>query len=48
MVRINCSAIPEHLMESELFGYERGAFAGAMKTEEGPDRAGSRRNRVLG
>ena len=27
--------IPEHLMESELFGYERGAFAGAMKTKKG-------------
>ena len=35
MVRINCSAIPEHLMESELFGYERGAFAGALKTKKG-------------
>lgn len=35
MVRINCGAIPEALMESELFGYERGAFAGAMKTKKG-------------
>ena len=35
MVRINCGAIPENLMESELFGYERGAFAGAMKTKKG-------------
>lgn len=35
MVRINCSAIPENLLESELFGYERGAFAGAMKTKKG-------------
>ena len=35
MVRINCGAIPEHLMESELFGYERGAFAGALKTKKG-------------
>ena len=35
MVRINRGAIPEHLMESELFGYERGAFAGAMKTKKG-------------
>ena len=31
MVRINCGAIPENLLENELFGYERGAFAGAMR-----------------
>lgn len=31
MVRINCGAIPENLMESELFGYERGAFAGRSR-----------------
>ena len=35
MVRINCGAIPENLLESELFGYEKGAFAGALKTEKG-------------
>ena len=35
MVRINCGAIPENLLESELFGYERGAFAGALKTKKG-------------
>lgn len=35
MVRINCGAIPENLLENELFGYERGAFAGAMRTKKG-------------
>jgi len=34
-VDINCAAIPETLMESELFGYERGAFTGAVSSKKG-------------
>src|SRR6202158_4298070 len=35
LIRINCDAIPKDLMESELFGYERGAFTGAVTSKPG-------------
>jgi DNA-binding NtrC family response regulator len=34
-VKINCAAIPKDLVESELFGYEKGAFTGAMQSRKG-------------
>jgi DNA-binding NtrC family response regulator len=34
-VRVNCSALPENLVESELFGYEKGAFTGATTSQKG-------------
>ena len=34
-IDVNCAALPEHLVESELFGFEKGAFSGARRCQAG-------------
>src|SRR5947208_8324219 len=43
-IAVDCGAIPDTLIESELFGYEKGAFTGAHQRKEGQDRKSTRLN----
>ena len=46
LVKVNCAAISAGLVESELFGHEKGAFTGAVQQAQGTLRAGGRRHAV--
>ena len=47
-IALSCGALPDTLLESELFGYEKGAFTGAAHTKKGPLRNGGRRDPFFG
>ena len=48
LVKMNCGAIPQGLVESELFGHERGAFTGALQKTDRPIRDGGQRHALHG
>ncbi len=48
LIEVNCAAIPSELIESELFGHEKGSFTSAIKQRLGQVRAGRRRYPVSG
>ena len=46
LIKVNCAALPSSLVESELFGHEKGAFSGAIHRRIGTFRVSARRDRL--